>query len=253
MVLPSALPPSRRHSRAVPSSPAVTIALLSGSIRRLAAYEPEMVMFLTGAPGDLDEGEARALVVEGIRELGRVAREEGVRIGVEPIHRTANAEFSMITDLPGAEALLAEAGDDSVRILFDTWHLWDTPDVLEHARRLAPRFPAVHVNDWRAETRDWDDRTLPGEGIMDLPAIVGEKYRPPGHSVAVKYWYRRNSGERYRTTEVPLAAKPNLWVSADIDVTPGRRKSKGGTGYPSRAAQGSTNPPRQASVWNPEP
>jgi sugar phosphate isomerase/epimerase len=165
-ILPNALGPE-------PVDPEERVLLLSASIRRLAAYDPEMVMFLTGAPGDRDEVEARAIVVEGIRELGRVAREVDVRIGVEPIHRTANAEFSMIVDLPGAEALLEEAGDDSVGILFDTWHLWDTPDVLEHALRLAPRFPAVHVNDWRAETRDWDDRTLPGEGVMDLPAIIG--------------------------------------------------------------------------------
>jgi sugar phosphate isomerase/epimerase len=165
-ILPNALGPD-------PADPEERIGLLAASIRRLAAYEPEMVMFLTGAPGDRDQAEARAIVVEGIRELGRIAREAGVRIGVEPIHRTANAEFSMITDLPGAEALLAEAGDDSIGILFDTWHLWDTPNVLEHVRRLAPRFPAVHVNDWRAETRDWDDRALPGEGIMDLSAIIG--------------------------------------------------------------------------------
>ena len=165
-ILPNAIAPD-------PVDPEERVALLSASFRRLAAYEPEMVMFLTGAPGELLEAEARAIVVEGIRELGRVAREAGVRTGIEPIHRTASGGFSMITDLPGAEALLAEAGDDSVGILFDTWHLWDTPDVLEHARRLAPRFPAVHVNDWRAETRDWDDRALPGEGIMDLPAIIG--------------------------------------------------------------------------------
>jgi sugar phosphate isomerase/epimerase len=165
-ILPNGLAPD-------PADPELRIELLSASIRRLAVYEPEMVMFLTGAPGDRAEAEALAIVVEGIRELGSVGRETGVRIGVEPVHRTANAEFSMITDLPGAEALLEEAGDDTVGILFDTWHLWDTPDVLEHARRLAGRFPAVHVNDWRAETRDWDDRALPGEGVIDLPAMIG--------------------------------------------------------------------------------
>lgn len=165
-ILPNPLGPD-------PADPEERVELLARSIRRLAAYEPEMVMFLTGAPGDGDEAEARAVIIEGIRSLGSVGRETGVPVGVEPIHRTASADFSIITDLPGAEALLEEAGDDSVGILFDTWHLWDTPDVLEHACRLAPRFPAVHVNDWRGETRDWDDRVLPGEGVMDLPAILG--------------------------------------------------------------------------------
>jgi sugar phosphate isomerase/epimerase len=186
-ILPNTLGPE-------PTDPEERVGLLSASMRRLAPYEPEMVMFLTGAPGGRDEAEARAIVVEGIRELGRVAREVGVRTGIEPIHRTANAGFSMITDLPGAEALLAEAGDASVGILFDTWHLWDTPDVLEHARRLAPRFPAVHVNDWRAETRDWDDRALCGEGIMDLPAIIGALEAGGYHG-----WYDMEifSGDQY--------------------------------------------------------
>jgi hypothetical protein len=40
-----------------------------------------MVMFLTGATGERDEQEARAIVVEGIRELGAVGRETGVRVG----------------------------------------------------------------------------------------------------------------------------------------------------------------------------
>ena len=165
-ILPNALGPD-------PVEPEARIESLSTSIRRLAPFGPAMVIFLTGVPGELDEADARRIVVDGIRELGRVGREAGVRVAIEPIHRSAKAEFTIITDLPGTEALLDEAGDDFVGILFDTWHLWDTPDVLEHARRLAPRFPSVHVNDWRAETRRWDDRALPGEGIMDLPAIIG--------------------------------------------------------------------------------
>jgi sugar phosphate isomerase/epimerase len=195
-ILPNALGPD-------PADPEERIELLAASVRRLAAYEPEMVMFLTGAPGDRDEAEARAMVIEGIRVLGSVGRETGVRVGVEPIHRTANAEFSIITDLPGAEALLEEAGDDSVGILFDTWHLWDTPDVLDHARRLASRFPVVHVNDWRAETRDWDDRALPGEGVMDLPAIIGAL-----EAGGYDGWYDMEvfSGEHYPDSLMKLEA-----------------------------------------------
>jgi sugar phosphate isomerase/epimerase len=156
-----------------PTEPAARVETLAASIRRFAAFEPEVVLILTGIPGERDEVEARAVVVDALRRLGEAGRAAGVRIALEPIHLSAKDDFSMVTDLPGAEALLEEAGDDSIGIIFDTWHLWDTPDVLEHARRLAPRFPAVHVNDWRDPTRHWDDRALPGEGVMDLAAIVG--------------------------------------------------------------------------------
>ena len=165
-ILPNALGPE-------PAEPEARVQSLAGSVRRLARFEPEVVLFLTGAAGERDAGEARRLVVEGVRELGRVGREVGVTVAVEPIHRSAEDQFTIVTDLPATEALLAEAGDPSIGIIFDTWHLWDTPDVLEHVRRLADRFPAVHVNDHRAQTRNWDDRALPGDGVIDLPAILG--------------------------------------------------------------------------------
>ncbi len=165
-ILPISLSPE-------PAEPEARVEALAQSIWRLAPFDPEAVLFLTGVPGERSETEARAIVVEALRELGRAGREAGVEVALEPIHRTAQDEFTMVSDLPGAEELLGDAGDASIGILFDTWHLWDTPDVLEHARRLAPRFPAVHVNDWRDPTRNWDDRALPGEGVIDLSAILG--------------------------------------------------------------------------------
>jgi sugar phosphate isomerase/epimerase len=156
-----------------PADPEARVAGLSRSITRLAAFEPEVVLLLTGAQGERVPSEARSVAVEGLRELAQVAGEAGVRIALEPIHSSAKDEFSLVCDLPGTVELLAEVGADEIGIIFDTWHLWDTEDVLEHARRLAPRFPAVHVNDRRAETRHWDDRALPGDGVIDLPRILG--------------------------------------------------------------------------------
>ena len=38
----------------------------------------------------------------------------------------------------------------------------------------------------------------------------------------------RISREEKSTTEVPLCAMPNLWVSTDMEVTPGTEKSNAG-------------------------
>ena len=48
-------------------------------------------------------------------------------------------------------------------------------------------------------------------------------------------------------------AMPNLCVSTLMLVTPGTEKSKGGTGWPSLRAKGSTKPPRHASEWQHTP
>jgi sugar phosphate isomerase/epimerase len=83
------------------------------------------------------------------------------------------AEWSLLTTIPETVDLLDEVSEPHLKILFDTWHLWDTPGVLEDIRRYADRFAGVHVNDWREPTRSWADRLPPGEGVMDLPAIFG--------------------------------------------------------------------------------
>ena len=31
----------------------------------------------------------------------------------------------------------------------------------------------MHIADWREHTRSWADRALPGEGVADLPTILG--------------------------------------------------------------------------------
>ena len=155
-----------------PDDPEERVASLCASVRRLAAFEPEIVLCLTGPVGDRDPQEARKIVVEGLREVARTAQEVGVRVALEPIHASARDDFTMVDNIPDAVDLVEEVGLP-MGVIFDTWHLWDTPDVLDHIRAHAHRFPAVHVNDWRDPTRGWDDRALPGEGIMDLPAIFG--------------------------------------------------------------------------------
>ena len=53
--------------------------------------------------------------------------------------------------------------------------------------------------------------------------MPGEQYLPPLQVVLKKYCALRTALSRKVRTEVPLSAYPYLWVSAEIEVTPGSR------------------------------
>ena len=135
------------------------------SLEVLAPYEPAAVLCFTG-PGD------RETAVRGIRDVAREAERLGLRLAVEPFQREGVEDWSLISTLGEAAELIAEVGSGAIGIQFDVWHLWNT-DVLEELPRYAHLIVGVHVDDWRGPTRGWADRVLPGDGVADLPALLG--------------------------------------------------------------------------------
>ena len=114
------------------------------------------------------------MLVDGMRQAARVAAANGLTLGLEPLHRNVYSTWSTIGTLPETIDLMDEIGEPNVKVLFDVYHLWDTDDVLEHIARHGDRIsPSIHICDWRADTRNDFDRALPGEGVMDLPALFG--------------------------------------------------------------------------------
>lgn len=156
-----------------PDDPARRVEAVCAGIRRLAAFSPAACMCLTGPRGNRTEAEARRIVVGGLRAIARTAAEVGVPVGLEPIHRLIREDWSLVTTIPEALDLLDEVGEPNLGLLFDVWHLCDTPDLLAHTRAHAHRILGVHVNDRREPTRSWKDRVLPGDGVINLPAILG--------------------------------------------------------------------------------
>jgi sugar phosphate isomerase/epimerase len=141
------------------------IEALCASVRRLARYSPACVVCLTGPGGP------RPLVIEGLQRVAAAAREAGVRLGLEPIHASQRDLLTIVTSIPEALALLDEAGLDDVGVMVDTYHVWDTPTVLDDLQTHASRITGVHVCDRPAEP-ERTDRVLPGEGVSRTAELL---------------------------------------------------------------------------------
>ncbi len=146
------------------------VAAMCASLHRLAAFEPDCVLCLTGPPGARDEAEARGLVVDGLRRLAAAADGAGVRLGLEPVHASQREQLTLVTTIPETLQLLTEAGLPDVGIMVDLWHLWDTPEIERHLRQNVSRITGVHVADWFSDGRG--ERALPGEGVAGIAELL---------------------------------------------------------------------------------
>ncbi len=156
-----------------PADPGERVDAICGSIHRLAAFRPSGIVCLTGPAGNLDAERVREVVVDGLRTIAAEAELAGVRVGVEPINRDGGEDWTIASSIPDAVGLIEEADRPALGIQFDTWHLWNTESLLEDIQRECQRFVGVHVADRRDPTRSWADRVLPGNGVADLPLILG--------------------------------------------------------------------------------
>ena len=147
-----------------PADPDERVEAICSAIRRLAPFGPACVLFLTG-PGD-----DREAVLDGIRAIADEGKRQGVRIALEPVQREYADLWTIVTSLDEAAQLLDEAGRPDVGLMYDTWHLWNQP--LEEIDRYRDRIAAVHIADWRGQTRNTNDRVLPDDGVVDFAPIV---------------------------------------------------------------------------------
>jgi sugar phosphate isomerase/epimerase len=150
-----------------PADPAERVGAFCAGLRRLAPFRPSAVVLLTGR-GD------RATIVEGLRTIAAEARSLGLRIALEPYSRFEGEQWSIVHTVRDAVALIDEAGvAEDVGVMWDAWHLWDDPGVEDDIAAYIDRIAGVHVCDWREPTRSFADRVLPGDGVADLPRLLG--------------------------------------------------------------------------------
>lgn len=170
VAVPSVIGPLKDAWRGGPDDPNERVERVCAGVDRLARFEPAAILVVTGAKALYPVFEARRIVVDGFREIAATARRHGLPVAVEVLRDEMNG--SLYNDLPRTFALLDDVGADNVSVVFDVWHLWDAPGVLEQLETYAPRISVVQLCDWRRETRWNGDRVLPGDGIANVAAIL---------------------------------------------------------------------------------
>lgn len=131
-----------------------------------------LVMVCGGLPpGSKDLPGARAMVRDGLHAILPEARAAGVTLALESLHPMTCADRSVLSTLGQALDLCDELGEGT-GVAVDVYHVWWDPDLARQMTRAKGRIAGFHVCDWKVPTTDLVfDRGLPGEGIIDIPAI----------------------------------------------------------------------------------
>lgn len=197
--------------------------------------------FTTGQPGEYGLEQARRIVTEKLKPAADAAGELGIVLGVEPYRQTSG---TLVTTLPEVLEMIDAVGRPNVKVIVDVWHYWDIPGGLGDLAAHADRVVGVQMNDWREPTRGWCDRVLPGDGSIDLRAILrtlggrgGPGQRREIH-VPVEHEERR----RLKSWAIDLTKERRWPHSAQCQWT-GRNASTG-------SGSGSTASPGRRRQWS---
>ena len=153
------------------SPAAMNAGTIESTLDLAAAVEADCVYVITGgrkAPNWRDSVDIFKEEFDPSRDL---ARERGLRLAIEPIH-PLRQDLSFLNTASDAAKVVAEIGDPNVGYVFDFWHLWWTPGILEAIAETAQHIFSVQVSDHKPMTMRSLDRTVPGEGLIPCAALV---------------------------------------------------------------------------------
>ena len=98
-----------------PADPMKRVEAFLPNMESMAKLNPESIVVITGPQGDRSIEEVTDLCLKGFARIGSAARDLGVTITLEPIHRSGRNVFTTIWDIPGALELLRQLQEPRFR------------------------------------------------------------------------------------------------------------------------------------------
>jgi sugar phosphate isomerase/epimerase len=142
------------------------------AIRLASHMRAACLVVYSGARAGHTHSHARRLLRDAFREIVPMADDYDVTLAIEPMHVGCAAEWTFLTSLDDALALIDAAESPRVKLAFDTYHLGLEPGIVERIPSLAPRIAVVHLGDSKQLPDGESNRCRLGEGTIPLAQIV---------------------------------------------------------------------------------
>ena len=143
------------------------------ALRTAAALGTDVLVVYSGARAGHTFNHARSLIREALKELAPLAAELKVDLAVEPMHPMCAGEFTFLTGIDDVLELLESVGSESVKMVFDTYHLGHDENVVERIAGIASHVAIVQLGDAKHPPKTTEqDRCRLGDGILPLGEIV---------------------------------------------------------------------------------
>jgi sugar phosphate isomerase/epimerase len=139
------------------------------AIEQAAALGAPVLVIVSGPANGQTLDDARATVLEGLREVLPDAEKAGVILGIEPLHPMYAAERSVVVTLKQATDMAEQLASPAAGVVVDAFHVWWDPEVMHEIARARGKIVGFHVSDWAVPLPGiLMGRSMMGDGVIEL-------------------------------------------------------------------------------------
>ncbi|MGA1982239.1 MAG: sugar phosphate isomerase/epimerase family protein [Acidobacteriaceae bacterium] len=139
------------------------------AIEQAATLGAPVLVIVSGPANGQTLDDARATVLDGLREVLPDAERAGITLGIEPLHPMYAAERSVVVTLKQANDMADALSSPAAGVVIDAYHVWWDPEVYVQIERACGRIAGFHVSDWPVPLPGiLMGRAMMGDGVIEL-------------------------------------------------------------------------------------
>jgi sugar phosphate isomerase/epimerase len=139
------------------------------AIEQAAALGTKVLVIVPGPAHGQSLDDARATVLDGLREILPDAERAGITLGIEPLHPMYAAERSVVVTLRQANDMADALASPAAGVVIDAFHVWWDPEVYAQIERARGRIAGFHVSDWPVPLPGiLMGRAMMGDGVIEI-------------------------------------------------------------------------------------